>query len=911
MSLRPCIIIILLLSLFVASARAQSGPQTTQAVVAGGGGTSASGQSLQVEGTAGQSVTGASQGGTFKLESGFWAGAAAQAVSNLSVDNLTAVYGGSVNLKATLSATGANISGKVISFSLNGTNVGTATTDAQGLAILNNVSLSGINAGIYATGISAEISSGVELTAANGVGQLTVLKADPLLSVTGGNFTYDGQPHPATASATGVNNEALGPISLLYNGTNSIPVDAGSYAVTAAFAGNQNYNPATNNQQSIIISTADQTITFLALPDKTFGNADFTVNATASSGLAVSFTATGNCTSTGNTVHVTGAGLCTVTASQIGDGNYKAAAAVAQSFNITKAPSTTSIISSNNPSNVGQSVTFTATVESGAGTPTGSVQFQVDGTNSGAPVALNGSGVAAFSLNSLTAGAHTITASYDGDTNFIVSNGTLAGGQQVNIQTSITINDVQVSEGASGTTNAVFTVTLAEASNLTAHVDFSTADSTAKAGTDYQASSGTLTFAPGELTKTITVTVNGNTINEPNKTFFVNLTNPQHATLSDAQGTGTIINDDAASLQLSSNGYSVDEGAGHATITVTRTGDISGAASVQFATSDLAGLTNCNINIGNASPRCDFTAVAGTLNFIAGQASATFDIPIINDVYVEGPETLPITLSNSTGGNLGTLSTATLTITDNDFAPGAPNPIDDPSFFVRLQYMDILNREPEAQGLTDWLSILQNCPQGDTSCDLVEVSSGFFRSPEFFDRVYYIYRFYEVGLGRKPGYVEYQRDIKLVTGFLTPAELEARKQQFAYEFSQRADFRARYDQYDSATHSQQYVDALAQTAEVMLSNRLQLNYELANSIKQRWDVLRAIVEGPEVSQKFFNKAFVVIGYFAYLRRDPDAQYQVWLDKLNNPPAGKTERESYREMIGGFIFSQEYRSRFGQ
>ena len=158
----------------------------------------------------------------------------------------------------------------------------------------------------------------------------------------------------------------------------------------------------------------------------------------------------------------------------------------------------------------------------------------------------------------------------------------------------------------------------------------------------------------------------------------------------------------------------------------------------------------------------------------------------------------------------------------------------------------------------------------------MEVSSGFFRSPEFFDRAYYIYRFYEVGLGRKPDYARVPARLPTGRRLPDPAELEPRKQQFAFDFSQRADFRARYDQYDSATHSQEYVDALAQTAGVTLANRLQLNYELANSIKQRWDVLRAIVEGPEVSQKFFNKAFVVIGYFAYLRRDPDAQYLVWL-----------------------------------
>jgi len=371
--------------------------------------------------------------------------------------------------------------------------------------------------------------------------------------------------------------------------------------------------------------------------------------------------------------------------------------------------------------------------------------------------------------------------------------------------------------------------------------------------------------------------------------------------------TGTIL----PAIQFQSNQYSIVEGsAGARVITLTRTGNISAASSVQYETSDSSGLNNCDVNSGSASARCDYTAVAGTVNFIAGQATATFDVPIINDVYTEGSETLTLVLRNPVGAILGTPSTATLTIQDNDAVGGAANPIDTPAFFVRQHYLDVLNREPEPSGLNDWLNILNNCPPGDTSCDEIEVSSGFFRSPEFFDRAYYIYRFYEVGLGRKPDYAEFQRDFRLVAGFLTEAELEARKQQFALEFSQRADFKARYDQFDSQTRAQEYVDALAQTAGVTLPNRQQLAFELANSIKQRWDVLRAIVQSPEVSQKFFNKAFVVVGYFAFLRRDPDAQYLVWLAQLDNPPAGQSPRDIYRNMINGFIGSQEYRRRFG-
>src|SRR5437016_10833710 len=89
---------------------------------------------------------------------------------------------------------------------------------------------------------------------------------------------------------------------------------AGACTITASQAGNANFNPATDVPQSFNIAKANQTITFNALANKTFGDADFNLSATASSGLSVSFTATGNCTVSGNTVHLTGAGSCTITA---------------------------------------------------------------------------------------------------------------------------------------------------------------------------------------------------------------------------------------------------------------------------------------------------------------------------------------------------------------------------------------------------------------------------------------------------------------------------------------------------------------------------------------------------------------------------------------------------------------------
>src|SRR5437762_327217 len=109
---------------------------------------------------------------------------------------------------------------------------------------------------------------------------------------------------------------------------------------------------------------------------------------------------------------------------------------------------------------------------------------------------------------------------------------------------SLSINDSSVFEGNSGTVDASFTVTLAGASSQGITVNFATADGTATSPSDYLANSGTLTFAPGEASKKIVVKVNGDTVYESDETFFVNLTNPVNATISKAQGLGTILNDD-------------------------------------------------------------------------------------------------------------------------------------------------------------------------------------------------------------------------------------------------------------------------------------------------------------------------------------------------------------------------------
>src|SRR5207244_4385317 len=163
---------------------------------------------------------------------------------------------------------------------------------------------------------------------------------------------------PAGSSDFSVNLAASGNCTVTSPAPGTVHLTgAGSCTITASQPGDANYNPAVSVSRSFSMAKANQTINFNALANKTFGDADFNVSATASSGLSVSFNATGNCTIAGNTVHITGAGSCTITASQGGNANYNAATNVPQTFTIAKANTATALLSSLNPSSFGQSVT--------------------------------------------------------------------------------------------------------------------------------------------------------------------------------------------------------------------------------------------------------------------------------------------------------------------------------------------------------------------------------------------------------------------------------------------------------------------------------------------------------------------------------------------------------------------------
>jgi subtilisin family serine protease/subtilisin-like proprotein convertase family protein len=200
----------------------------------------------------------------------------------------------------------------------------------------------------------------------------------------------------------------------------------------------------------------------------------------------------------------------------------------------------------------------------------------------------------------------------------------------------LSISDVALVEGNSGTAQAAFNVTLSAASTQTITVNYATANGST-AGNDYVPATGVLTFAPGQTSQTINVTVNGDTQNEADETFVVNLFGVANATLDDSQGVGTIRNDDPLPA-LSVGDAKVTEGnAGTKNLAffVNLSAASGRPVSVNYAT--LA---------GTAAPGSDFTAAGGTLTFSPGQTSKTINIVLAGDSLPEPDETFLLRLSN-------------------------------------------------------------------------------------------------------------------------------------------------------------------------------------------------------------------------------------------------------------------------
>ena len=262
------------------------------------------------------------------------------------------------------------------------------------------------------------------------------------------------------------------------------------------------------------------------------------------------------------------------------------------------------------------------------------------------------------------------------------------------------------------------------------------------------------------------------------------------------------------------------------------------------------------------------------------------------------------------------------------------NPIDAAQAFVTQHYDDMLNRVPDSAGLAFWTNEINSCGSNAACIEVkrINVSAAFFLSIEFQNTGYLVYRFYKsaYGDGTSPGVAGTVPIIKLEE-FLPDtqrigqgvvvnvgnwqAQLEANKTAFANDFVQRSRFT---DAYPASMSPTAFVDKLNQMAGGVLSptERTQLINELTanNTTAGRASVLRKVSEDADLSRNEFNRAFVLMQYFGYLRRNPDNLpdtnfngWKFWLDKLNQFNGNFVNAE----MVKAFITSAEYRQRFGQ
>ena len=231
----------------------------------------------------------------------------------------------------------------------------------------------------------------------------------------------------------------------------------------------------------------------------------------------------------------------------------------------------------------------------------------------------------------------------------------------------VIVDDQSVTEGDSGTAALIFTVTLSQASDKTVTLDYVTADRTATSSTDYYNTSGTLSFSPGETSKTVSVLIMADNVNEYDETFYINLSNPTNATISDAQGVGTILDDDSPPL-VSVNDPSVtegDSGTAALTFTITLSHVNSKIVTVDYATAD-----------GTAQAGTDYVSDSGTLSFSPGETSKTVSVLIMADNVNEYDETFNINLSNPTNAMISDAQ-GVGTILDDDSPPSVS--VNDPS----------------------------------------------------------------------------------------------------------------------------------------------------------------------------------------------------------------------------------------
>jgi hypothetical protein len=485
-----------------------------------------------------------------------------------------------------------------------------------------------------------------------------------------------------------------------------------------------------------------------------------------------------------------------------------------------------------------------------------------------------------------------------------------------------------VNEGAG---SATVTVSRVNGSAGAATVNFSSFPTgSAFAGSDYIAVFGALNFAAGETSKTITVPIINDIRDEPDETFIVALTSASgSASLgTPASLTVTIVDDDPPPTISMGDAVFTEGNGGFKNVFVpVLLSDASGfSVKVSFSTSN-----------GTAVSGSDYTAAAGSISIQPGLTSSQIVINLTGDTVVEPDENFFINLTNPQNVTIAR-GQGTVTIINDD--NNGANPIDLQGFFVRQHYIDFLGREPDTAGLAYWTHEIEVCGTDAACIDLkrVNVSAAFFLSIEFQETGYLAERIYKAAYGDGDGIsnvgpthtikvpiirlFEFLNDSRTIASGVNvgvgnwAAQLEANKVAFTLDFVTRPRFTSAYPAMTPA----QFVDTLFQRAGVTPApdERTSIIGEFGaadntNDMAARGRALRRVAESAALTQSEKNRAFVLMQYFGYMRRNPnDPQdtdytgYDFWLQKLNEHNGNFVNAQ----MVKAFIDSIEYRKRFG-
>jgi hypothetical protein len=327
---------------------------------------------------------------------------------------------------------------------------------------------------------------------------------------------------------------------------------------------------------------------------------------------------------------------------------------------------------------------------------------------------------------------------------------------------------------------------------------------------------------------------------------------------------------------------------------------------------------------------------AGTLSILLGNGTGSFSTPTN---FAVGTKPISVVTADFNGDGRKDLAIANfgsnnLSVLLNTCAGAPVNQIDDPSFFVRQHYQDFLNRTPDPSGLDFWTHQITDCG-ADQACSEVKrinVSAAFFISIEFQETGYLVYRIYKVAYGNLPGGAPVpvrfnelvpdtqQIGLGVVVGKAGWEQvLENNKQAFALDFVTRSRFTSAYP---TTLTPAEFVDMLFANAGVTptATERTAAINEFGGAgntadTAARARALRRVAENSTFTQQEFNRAFVLMQYFGYLRRNPYdppeatldySGYNFWLNKLNQFGGNYIAAE----MVKAFITSGEYRGRFG-